>query len=165
VEVTGLKNEEVKLVRVADFVRFFRLGRNWMELQATLQQVVNKTESSDLDVCEICYTGNETARLPCGHQLCEECEQRWVRRKLSCPFCRERFRSAKRVANEGWNLTEFDHETLQSDVQSVQKELHSQWQQMLQTKVDHADRTFVPMPAQHHDIQDSEGFGIIGISK
>ena len=121
-----------KYMTVAELSRLYVLGRHITELKADSQHSDTTTttslgKSNDLHICEICYTSNEKTQLPCGHSICEECEKRWVSRKLTCPFCRMRFGSAKKAAVNGWNLTEFDPELLQRDVQLLQEELNTAW--------------------------------------
>ena len=56
--------------------------------------------------CGICMDGPPECLLPCGHQLCTRCEKLWVRRKLDCPFCRNKFRNSQQVADQSWELAQ-----------------------------------------------------------
>ena len=96
---------------------------------------------------------HENAQLPCGHGLCECCEKRWVARKLTCPFCRERFVSAKQLARQGWNITEFHVDQLDKDIQSTQDQINkaweevTEWRQMQSQGANHESETiFVELP-------------------
>lgn len=54
---------------------------------------VDPREPSDTSEasCTICFSAmNDPATLlPCGHSFCRACITNWVRRKISCPLCRE----------------------------------------------------------------------------
>lgn len=145
---------------VSDLSRLYLLGRHVMELRATLQQsgatTTTTTTLNDLLECQICCDRRETAQLPCGHQLCEECEKRWVGRNLSCPFCRQQFDRAG--WRSGWNLTEFDPNTFRHDLETAKGELLAVWSQIQQKRRDIDDLpkiTLIALPASlHHDVGD-----------
>ena len=45
---------------------------------------------SDDDICGICYSNKvDTIILPCGHQVCRSCSDKWFMDSPECPFCRE----------------------------------------------------------------------------
>jgi hypothetical protein len=62
-----------------------------------------------LGECLICLNHSKNTVLPCGHELCEACEKRWVRKKLVCPFCRHKFSSAKQVSAGGYHVAEWSN--------------------------------------------------------
>lgn len=162
-----------KYITATELSRLYCLGRHILELQATIQHApasrstVSCQPSKESNLCEICCASNEKTQLPCGHSICEDCEKRWVSCKLTCPFCRTRFESAKKVAQNGWNLTEFEPELLQCDLQNVQEELNTTWRTAIQqkrrscTQNYDAQRTMVALPLRLAEIRESEDFGLI----
>ena len=43
-----------------------------------------------LEECYICYENfKDKKTLPCSHQFCQECIQRWLENNVSCPICRK----------------------------------------------------------------------------
>ena len=145
------------VLSVAELGRLYALGRHVMELEATQHSTAttssNSNEQDDIAWCHICYTEKENAQLPCGHGLCETCEARWVARKLTCPFCRTRYGSGA-AARQGWNITEFNPQQLQSDIQTTLDRMHRLWNEILDRQKDEqnakeaTESTFVPLPPQ-----------------
>lgn len=162
-----------KYMTVAALSRLYGIGRHIMELKATLQHNDTTTTNAvkpnnDLHTCEICYTSNEKTQLPCGHSICEDCEERWVSRKLTCPFCRMRFGSAKMAALNGWNLTEFVPELLQRDLQIIHEELNATWSKAILSKksnytsrADERKRTLVALSPRLLERRETQDFGLI----
>jgi hypothetical protein len=79
--------------------------------------------------CLLCCNATENAVLSCGHALCTSCEKRWVKKQLVCPFCRQKFLSAKDVNRNGtWDLLEWTGDTdLDSDIQALESKLEEFW--------------------------------------
>lgn len=152
---TGNHQPPSIVLSVAELGRLYVLGRHVMELEATQHSTATSSNSSEHDKiawCHICYTEKENAQLPCGHGLCETCEARWVARKLTCPFCRTRFGSGA-AARQGWNITEFNPQQLQSDIQTTLNRMHRLWNKILDRQKDkqtdkEATEPFVPLPPQ-----------------
>ena len=156
-------------ITVAELSRLYLLGRHIRELKATLEQTdtTDAGKPNDLHICEICYARNEKTQLSCGHSVCEDCEKRWVSRKLTCPFCRMCFDSAKKEAENGWNLTEFDPELLQRDLRIVQEEFNSTWRNAILRKrrsrirQDDIKRTLVGLPQRLLERRETQDFELI----
>jgi hypothetical protein len=79
--------------------------------------------------CTICWGNHEATVLPCcRHSLCSECEVKWVRKKLVCPFCRTRFPNRKAVKRNTWELTTWDlQEEVETEIQTIQEKIDSFW--------------------------------------
>lgn len=77
----------------------------------------------------ICWVNVEATVLPCcRHSLCSECEAKWVRKKLHCPFCRTRFPNRRAVKRNTWELTKWDfHEEVEAEIQTIQDKIDSFW--------------------------------------
>lgn len=86
------------------------------------------SDGEQLD-CTICWSNVKASVLPCcRHSLCSECESRWVRKKLICPFCRTQFPSRKAVKCSSWELTKWDYqEELEKEIETIQKKIDSFW--------------------------------------
>ncbi|XP_048779811.1 RING finger protein 141-like isoform X2 [Ostrea edulis] len=56
----------------------------------------------DDNECCICMENRSEIMLPCAHQFCEGCIDRWNVTSKTCPICRERVESS----DETWVLTE-----------------------------------------------------------
>lgn len=161
-------------VTVADLGRLYKRGRHIVELKKTLYHTTaqmsesDRGESSDIGLCEICCDAKENTQLPCGHTICRDCETRWVIRKLTCPFCRTRFGSARTIAQNGWDLTQFDPQHLQNDLKMEQEKMNELWNSIqrqsrlsAQETAETNNRTFVPLPLRLLETRDVEGFGLI----
>ena len=51
------------------------------------------TASSDQTTCAICLEdyaqGSEVKTLPCMHNFCKDCIDRWLVKNKSCPVCKK----------------------------------------------------------------------------
>lgn len=148
----GALIEPPLILTVVELGRLYMLGRHVMELRATLQHSTISTGTDNIHLCAVCCTEHENAQLPCGHGLCETCEARWVARKLTCPFCRARF---KKGARHGWNITEFDPQQLETDIQTTRDRIREIWNRILQRQDGdylltnkETNRAFVALPAE-----------------
>lgn len=90
------------------------------------------------DQCLICCSQTESAVLSCGHALCTDCESKWVKLQLACPFCRQNFCSAKDVIrNVSWNLTDWSSsETagLDDDIVLLESKISQFWKASLKQR-------------------------------
>ena len=79
--------------------------------------------------CTICWSNVEASVLPCcRHSLCSECETRWVRKKLVCPFCRSQFPNRRAVKRNTWELTTWDlQEELETEIRTIQQKIDLFW--------------------------------------
>jgi hypothetical protein len=83
--------------------------------------------NSYLPECVICCSETSHLILPCCHRLCESCEERWVRSKLACPFCRKKYSSFRQIEMNTWHLTEFSNEDLDHDINHLRHQLRTFW--------------------------------------
>jgi Zinc finger, C3HC4 type (RING finger) len=93
--------------------------------------------SSRLDDCVICLDKTEDSVLTCcSHALCSDCERRWVRKRLCCPFCRKAFSSVQEAVQAQWqlNIDVVPLEQVLKDVQYLEKKLQSFWRRLLVEK-------------------------------
>ena len=42
------------------------------------------------DQCSICYSETPDHETQCGHRYCGECLQKWLKRSVKCPYCRQK---------------------------------------------------------------------------
>jgi hypothetical protein len=85
--------------------------------------------NSNLPECVICCSETCHLILPCGHRLCESCEERWVRSKLACPFCRKKYSSFRQIQENTWLLSEFSNEDLDHDINNLRHQLQTFWKE------------------------------------
>lgn len=93
--------------------------------------------SSGLDECVICFDKTEDSVLTCcSHALCSDCERRWVRKRLRCPFCRNAFSSVKEAVQAQWQLSVdvIPIEQVLKDVHCLEKKIQSFWRHLLVEK-------------------------------
>lgn len=102
------------------FSRYHSLLCRFVDLMLLLHQ---NGVAPDTELCLICHTDHEASVLECGHSLCQQCEKRWVRKKLSCPFCRTRFANRRAVDRDGWELTEWSRDDLNADIEKLEQQI------------------------------------------
>lgn len=86
-----------------------------------------------LPYCVICLEKTEDSVLFCCSQaICSDCERRWVRRRLRCPFCRQSFASVKEAVQTQWQLSSaIPVEQVLQDVQCLGKKVHAFWKGLI----------------------------------
>jgi hypothetical protein len=78
--------------------------------------------------CTICCSLAEGAVLPCCRNgLCRECEMKWVREHLICPFCRALFVSLKHARCSSWELTTWPPDDLKAEIAQQEDQLVAFW--------------------------------------
>jgi Zinc finger, C3HC4 type (RING finger) len=98
----------------------------------------SEQRSSGLDECVICLDKTEDSVLTCcSHALCSDCERRWVRKRLCCPFCRKAFSSVQEAVQAQWQLSvaAVPIEQVLKDVYCLEKKIQSFWRLLLVEKV------------------------------
>lgn len=117
-------NKYLCLLTIHQFIRYRTLLKRLEDLLCLQQQLIlkqiqqhddedrqsnhaNKDRAISNKDCTICCNLTEGAVLSCcSHALCYDCEKRWLRRKLMCPFCRYRFKNVNEIRRTGcWDLT------------------------------------------------------------
>jgi hypothetical protein len=78
--------------------------------------------------CLICHSDSALVVLSCSHDLCRTCADRWVHKRLSCPFCRRLFSNTREVSRTGWELTEWSSDDVEKDVCVLQSQLTELWE-------------------------------------
>jgi len=102
------------LCRLDDLVRI----QQWQTVQA-------RNEPSSPSACLICASDDtEACVLSCTHSLCVDCERRWVRRHLQCPFCRQ---GVSRRQTDAWVLTTWSESEVDQDVGLLQSRVAALW--------------------------------------
>jgi hypothetical protein len=79
--------------------------------------------------CLICFQENcsKTVVLPCcSHNLCAKCYERWVPRRLNCPFCRHEFEEGS-VQKSHWELLEYRVKDAIEDIWLFESKLETVW--------------------------------------
>ena len=52
-----------------------------------------RAEEAELLICAICFEPPvDTAELPCGHEFCKACIDKWTKDNHTCPICRSQIR-------------------------------------------------------------------------
>lgn len=120
----------------------------------------------DISTCLICQNNSENAILPCGHALCEACEKRWVRARLTCPFCRHQYASAKEIASDGYHVAEWSESDLDNDIAALNARVTEFWKtvkrnQPLSTNRDALLATYVSAPRTIRFLPEQDGFVVI----
>jgi len=100
--------------------------------------------------CMICRNQAEQSVLSCSHSLCRQCEQQWVRKRLACPFCRQRFANAREVRRTGWELTEWSRRDIDKDVAVLREKVEEFWVSTLVV----ADSSTCALPATSYAISE-----------
>jgi hypothetical protein len=124
-------------------------------------------DGTAISKCLICQNNSENAILPCGHALCESCEKRWVRARLTCPFCRHQYSSAKEVASDGYHLAEFSESDLDNDIAVLNTRVKEFWKtvkrnQPMGTNKGALLATYTPAPRTIRFLPEQDGFIVIG---
>eukprot|EP00521_Asterionellopsis_glacialis_P001952 CAMPEP_0195256664 /NCGR_PEP_ID=MMETSP0706-20130129/6366_1 /TAXON_ID=33640 /ORGANISM="Asterionellopsis glacialis, Strain CCMP134" /LENGTH=368 /DNA_ID=CAMNT_0040309741 /DNA_START=182 /DNA_END=1288 /DNA_ORIENTATION=+ len=108
------------------------------------QQVLNKEEEMQCDKtfpslchddceildqeCRICMSTSQEVVLPCMHGFCEDCAQRWVYKRLDCPFCRRQFSSLRRLRKEQWEIETWSSDSdIKKDVTDLEERMKLFW--------------------------------------
>lgn len=80
--------------------------------------------------CVICLEKAEDSVLHCCSQaICRNCERRWVRKRLRCPFCRQSFASVKEAVQTQWQLSSaIPVEQIVQDVHCLSEKVLAFWQ-------------------------------------
>lgn len=130
---------EVRIVPFPKFYKFYTLVRRLSDLLA-LQQRRGYDVTSNGDAatsiqhsvklvaeCAICLDETPSSIFPRGHCVCESCERKWVRRHLTCPFCRAKFSSVQDIRNNAWLLSEFSAIGLDIDVAHLYSQINIFW--------------------------------------
>jgi hypothetical protein len=79
--------------------------------------------------CLICFQENcsKTVVLSCcSYNLCVECYERWVLRRLNCPFCRHEFEKES-VRSSQWELLEYRVKDAIDDIRQFESKLETVW--------------------------------------
>lgn len=87
-------------------------------------------DNNQLHDCVICLEKTEDSVLFCCSQaICTDCERRWVRKRLRCPFCRQSFSSVKEAVQTQWQLSSaIPVEQVVQDVECLGKKIHAFWE-------------------------------------
>ncbi|CAB9499633.1 expressed unknown protein [Seminavis robusta] len=91
----------------------------------------------ELDECAICFDKTEDSVLMCcSHALCADCEKRWVRKHLCCPFCRQSFSSVKEAVQTQWQLgvKAVPVDQVLDDVRSLESTIAHFWRRHIHEK-------------------------------
>jgi hypothetical protein len=91
--------------------------------------VESKTPERKEHQCLICFQENcsKTVVLPCcSHKLCAKCHERWVPRRLNCPFCRHKFEEGS-VQKSHWELLEYRVKDAIEDIWQFESKLETVW--------------------------------------
>lgn len=112
-----------RIVSGLDFMHYYTLLRRLADLVAL---ETDKTATTN-PVCFICYSETSNSVLPCHHRICESCEQKWVRQRLQCPFCRTKFTSRRQLVKNAWTVPEYSETDLQLDRVTLQAEMDLFW--------------------------------------
>jgi Ring finger domain len=121
--------------------------------------------------CTICWSNLEASVLPCcRHSLCSECETRWVRKKLVCPFCRTQFPNRRAVNRTTWELTTWDlQEELETEIQAIQKQIDSFWISFDEGKPSPVplvrEQSYIEVPRRIAMMDDADGTGLVIVHK
>lgn len=91
--------------------------------------------------CSICMDKPEHSVLNCCSQgLCQDCEKRWVRKRLRCPFCRTSFRSVRDAVQTQWQLNVSAVPILkhvQDDIECLEHKIGQFWNSIIPLGDDH----------------------------
>jgi hypothetical protein len=125
-------------------------------------------DGTAISTCLICQNNSENAILPCGHALCESCEKRWVRARLTCPFCRHQYSSAKEVASDGYHVAEWSESDLDNDIAVLNARVKEFWKtvkrnQPISTNKDAFLATYTPAVRAIQFLPEQDGFIVIGL--
>ena len=95
----------------------------------SLLEPLHDETSGQLPDCVICLEKTEDSVLFCCSQaICSDCERRWVRRRLRCPFCRQSFSSVKEAVQTQWQLSSaIPIEQVGQDVSCLESKVAAFW--------------------------------------
>lgn len=116
----------------------------------TLDDDSNK---KDVKECMICLSESEARVLPCFHTICETCERRWVKKRLSCPFCRHRFSNFKKIHQSGWQLEEWKQTDVEKDIKNIEDEVNELWDKVANPSSTKETKKTTLCSSQKKDIQ------------
>jgi hypothetical protein len=114
--------------------------------------------------CTICCNfAEDTSVLPCcRHNLCRECEARWVREHLMCPFCRSRFVNQRDVRCSSWELTTWPPRYLEAEITMLESQLASFWRSCAErADIDAGEYTEVTRSLEITEDDGADGFVIV----
>lgn len=95
---------------------------------------MNSRDDDGQEECVVCCDRKEYYVLMCcSHALCADCEKRWVRKRLHCPFCRQSFSSVREAAQTEWQLSvsAIPTEHILKDVKCLEQKIQEFWKTVI----------------------------------
>ena len=112
------------ILTIGDFLTLFTVLSRYSDM---LILAKSKIPEGHKDECAICLESDaKMFVLPCSHRLCSRCYERWVSRRLNCPYCRHTYRR-KSVGKCRWEMLEWQSEDVEKDLRHLESKLGRFW--------------------------------------